>query len=68
MTDTAHTPMVFVNLPASDIARSRAFYAGPGFSFDERFCGAASLMVGVSETIHLMLLGHEKFASFALAR
>ena len=65
MTDTAPTPtsMIFVNLPSSDIARSRAFYAGLGYSFDERFCGADSLMVGVSETIHLMILDREKFAS-----
>ncbi len=61
----AHSPMIFVNLPSSDIARARAFYAGLGFSFDERFCNADSLMVGVSDTIHLMLLDREKFASFS---
>jgi hypothetical protein len=67
MTDTAGTPtqMIFVNLPSTDIARSRAFYAGLGFSFDERFCDADSLMVGVSDTIHLMILDREKFASFS---
>jgi hypothetical protein len=58
-------PMIFVNLPSTDIARARAFYAGLGFSFDERFCNADSLMVGVSDTIHLMLLDREKFASFS---
>ena len=61
----AHRPMIFVNLPSSDITRARAFYAGLGFSFDERFCNADSLMVGVSDTIHLMLLDREKFASFS---
>ena len=67
MTDTTctPTPMIFVNLPSSDIARARSFYAGLGFSFDERFCDADSLMVGVSETIHLMILDREKFASFS---
>jgi hypothetical protein len=60
-----YTPMIFVNLPSSDIARSRAFYAGLGFSFDERFCNADSLMAGVSDTIHLMILEREKFASFS---
>ena len=62
---TAPTPMIFVNLPSTDIARARAFYAGLGFSFDERFCNADSLLVGVSDTIHLMILDREKFASFS---
>ena len=58
-------PMIFVNLPATDIVRARAFYAGLGFGFDERFCSADSLLVGVSDTIHLMILDREKFASFS---
>src|SRR5687767_5958007 len=61
----AYTPMIFVNLPSSDIDRSRAFYAGLGLSFDERFCGPDALMVKVSDAIHLMLLGREKFASLS---
>ncbi len=67
MTDPAPTPtsMIFVNLPSSDIARARSFYAELGFAFDERFCSTDSLMVGVSETIHLMILDREKFASFS---
>lgn len=67
MTATPCTPtqMIFVNLPSTDIARARAFYAGLGFSFDERFCDAGSLMVGVSDTIHLMILDRERFASFS---
>ena len=65
MTAPTSTPMIFVNLPSTDIARARAFYAGLGFSFDERFCNADSLMVGISDTIHLMILNREKFASFS---
>ena len=57
--------MVFINLPTTDVARARAFYAGLGYRFDERFCDASSLFVGVSDTIHLMLLDRERFASFA---
>ncbi len=70
MTDAACTPtqMIFVNLPSSDIARARAFYAGLDFTFDERFYDAGSLMVRVPDAIHLMLLDREKFASFPLAR
>jgi uncharacterized protein len=67
MTDTTRTAtsMIFVNLPSTDIARSRSFYAGLGFAFDERFCNSDSLMVVVSDTIHLMILDREKFASFS---
>lgn len=67
MTDTTCTPaqMIFVNLPSTDIPRARAFYAGLGFSIDERFCNADSLMVDVSDTIHLMILERAKFASFS---
>ena len=54
--------MIFVNLPAADLDRSRAFYAGLGYAFDERFCGPGSLLVNVSEAIRLMLLSHEMFA------
>ena len=67
MTATISTPvpMIFVNLPSTDIARARVFYAGLGFGFDERFCGPDTLMVGVSDTIHLMILDRERFASFS---
>lgn len=66
MPDAANQPqMIFVNLPSTDIPRARAFYAGLGFDFDERFCNDAdTLMIRVSETIHLMLLERAKFASF----
>jgi hypothetical protein len=57
--------MVFINLPTTDIARARTFYAGLGYRFDERFCDASSLLAGVSDAIHLMLLDRERFASFA---
>ena len=65
MTAPTSTPMIFVNLPSTDIVRARTFYAGLGFSFDERFCNADSLLVGVSDTIHLMILDRERFASFS---
>jgi predicted lactoylglutathione lyase len=44
--------MCFVNLPATDIPRSRRFYEALGFSFDPRFTGADNLCVVVSDTIY----------------
>ncbi len=56
--------MIFVNLPVSDLARATAFYEAVGARKEERFCdGTASCMV-FSETIHAMLLTHDKFRSF----
>ncbi len=56
--------LIFVNLPVSDLARATAFYEAVGARKEERFCdGTASCMV-FSETIHAMLLTHDKFRQF----
>jgi len=56
--------MIFVNLPVSDLARATAFYEAVGAWKNEQFCdGTASCMV-FSETIHAMLLTHDKFRQF----
>ena len=62
--------MIFVNLPVADLARARAFFAALGWRFDERFCDetAAMVSVGDSDTIHAMLLTHDKFRQFTPKR
>jgi len=57
--------MCFVNLPSTDIPRSRRFYEALGFSFDPRFTGEDNLCVVVSDTIFFMVMTREKFAGFA---
>ncbi len=57
--------MIFVNLPITDLARSRAFYEGLGWTINEKFSDAGGACVVVSDTIYLMILTHEKFAGFA---
>lgn len=59
------TQMIFLNLPVSDLERSKKFYAALGFGFDERFCDDTGACVVVSDTIFLMLLTHAKFQGFA---
>lgn len=56
--------MIFVNLPSSDIPRSRRFYEGLGFSINPQFSTDQALCVVVSETIYLMILSREFFSSF----
>lgn len=55
---------IYVNLPVADLSRARSFYAALGFSFDDRFSDDTAASVVVSESIHIMLLTREKFATF----
>jgi uncharacterized protein len=58
------TKLIFVNLPVTDLQRATRFYEAIGAVKNEQFCdGTASCMV-FSETIHAMLLTHEKFRQF----
>jgi len=56
--------LIFINLPVTDLARATAFYQAVGARKNDQFSdGTASCMV-FSETIHAMLLTHEKFRQF----
>ncbi len=55
---------IFVNLPVADLPRSIAFYQALGFGVDRRFTDATAAAIVVSDTIHVMLLTHAKFAEF----
>ena len=56
--------LIFLNLPVTDLARATAFYQAIGAAKNEQFSdGTASCMV-LSETIHVMLLTHDKFRQF----
>lgn len=58
------TRLIFVNLPVADLARATDFYQAIGAVKNEQFCdGTASCMV-LSDTIHVMLLTHDKFRQF----
>ncbi len=56
--------MIFVNLPVADVAKSTAFYESIGAKRDPRFCDATTSMMTFSDTIHVMLLGHDRFRDF----
>jgi predicted lactoylglutathione lyase len=55
---------VFVNLPVTDLARARAFYAGLGFGFNEQFSDERTASVVIEENIVVMLLTRDRFADF----
>jgi uncharacterized protein len=56
--------MIFVNLPVDDLARSRSFFTGLGYSFDEDFCDDNALCLELGPNLYAMLLRREFFQSF----
>ena len=56
--------LIFVNLPVADLKRATAFYEAIGATKNEQFCDATASCMVFSETIHAMLLTHDKFRQF----
>jgi predicted lactoylglutathione lyase len=56
--------LIFVNLPVRDLGRATAFYEAVGASKNEQFCDDTASCMVFSETIHAMLLTHDKFRQF----
>jgi len=56
--------LIFLNLPVADLAKATRFYEALGARKDERFCDDTASCMVFSETIHVMLLTHEKFRQF----
>ncbi len=58
------TKMIFVNLPVNDLDRSKAFYEAIGFTNNPQFTDETAACMVLSDTIHVMLLTHAKWATF----
>ena len=58
------TRMIFVNLPVSDLEKSKAFYTALGFTINPQFSDDTAACVVISDTIFLMILTHPKFDGF----
>ncbi len=56
--------LIFVNLPVTDLAASKAFYAALGFGFDEKFTDDSCACMVVSEQAYVMLLDRARFTDF----
>ena len=56
--------MIFVNLPVSDLARSRAFLEALGAVNEPKFTDETAACMTLSDSIHVMLLTHDKFSQF----
>ena len=56
---------IFINLPVVDIHTSFDFYTALGFSNNPQFSDDTAKCMVWGENIYVMIMGHEKFASFA---
>jgi predicted lactoylglutathione lyase len=56
---------IFINLAVKDLAKSMEFYTALGFSNNPQFSDDSGKCMVWSESIFVMILSHEKFASFA---
>jgi uncharacterized protein len=56
--------LIFVNLPVTDLKKSIAFHEAVGGTLNPQFTDETAACIVISETIHVMLLTHEKFSQF----
>ncbi|BAU95323.1 lactoylglutathione lyase [Corynebacterium suranareeae] len=56
--------MIFINLPVTDLAASKRFYAGLGFAENPVFSDEHTASFEVSDAIVVMLLDTERFNTF----
>src|SRR5262252_4676498 len=56
--------MIFVNLPVTDLQRSRAFIEALGAVNEPKFTDETAACMKLSDSIFVMILTHEKFKQF----
>lgn len=56
---------IFINLAVNDVEKSMRFYAQLGFTNNPQFSDDGSKCMVWSDTISVMIMGHEKFQGFA---
>ena len=56
---------IFINLAVKDLTKSTEFYTKMGFSNNPQFSDDSGKCMVWSDAIFLMIMTHEKFASFA---
>src|SRR3954463_2815309 len=57
--------LIFVNLPVTHLQRSTAFYEAVGGTKNPQFSDDTASCIVFSETIHVMLLTHDKYMQFS---
>ena len=57
--------LIFINLPVADLPRAMAFNEAVGATNEPRFTDETAACMVFSDTIHVMLLTHDKFLHFS---
>ena len=57
-------PQMFINLPVRDLPRSRRFFEGMGYAFNDKFSNEQGACLVLGEHSFAMLLTHDFFAGF----
>jgi predicted lactoylglutathione lyase len=60
--------LIFVNLPVADLPRATTFYEAVGAVKNPQFSDHTASCMVLSDTIHVMLLTHDKFRQFTPKR
>ena len=58
--------MIFVNLPVTDLERSKSFYSALGFDINPQFTDDNAACVVISDTIFAMLVTKPYFETFSV--
>ena len=56
--------MIFINLPVTDLDRSKKFYEAIGARIEPKFSNDQAAMMVLSDSIHVMLLKHDFYSTF----
>jgi len=56
--------MIFINLPVTDLERSKKFYEAIGARNEPKFSNDQAAMMVLSDSIHVMLLKHDFYSTF----
>ncbi|HEV7234507.1 MAG TPA: VOC family protein [Sphingorhabdus sp.] len=56
--------MIFINLPVTDLKKSMAFYEATGATNNPQFTDETAACMVISDSIHVMLLTHDKWRTF----
>ncbi|MEV5016524.1 VOC family protein [Streptomyces sp. NPDC053780] len=63
-----HQQMIYVNLATNDLEAARKFFTELGFAADDNFSDDTTAAIPLSDTIHVMLHTHRKYAEFTKKR
>ncbi|MGB3501407.1 MAG: VOC family protein [Mesorhizobium sp.] len=56
--------MIFVNLPVTDLAKSRKFYEAIGATNNPHFTDDSAAAMVISDTIYVMIMTHDRWKTF----